>query len=259
MLIFLKYIFKKKKICYDIFGDFMGRAYEVRKASIQKTGAARGKIYSMYAREIYDVAKKGGTEPSSNATLKRLIEKAKREQVPADIIKRALDKVNSGVDETYEKVVYEVFGPSGSTLVVECLTDNVNRSISSVRAALNKCKSKMGAMGSVTFNYDHLCIVSFKGLDEEATLELLLENGIDVVDIESKEDSVIVYGNPTDSNAIKEAIASKLGDIEFDIDDIAYLPKDTIELSGEDKEVFDRLLTMLDDVEDVKNVYHNVN
>ncbi len=236
----------------------MGRAYEVRKASIQKTGAARGKIYSMYAREIYDVAKKGGTDPASNASLKRLMEKAKKEQVPADIIKRAIDKVNSGADETYEKVVYEVFGPAGSTAVVECLTDNVNRSISSVRAALNKCKSKMGSMGSVTFNYDHLCIVSVKGIDEESLLELLLENGIDVIDIESKDDCVIVYGNPMDSNAIKEAVVSKLGDMEFDVDDIAYIPKDTIELVGDDKEVFDRLLTMLDDVEDVQNVYHNV-
>ena len=236
----------------------MGRAYEVRKASIQKTGAARGKIYSMYAREIYDVAKKGGTDPASNASLKRLMEKEKKYQVPADIIKRAIDKVNSGADETYEKVVYEVFGPAGSTAVVECLTDNVNRSISSVRAALNKCKSKMGSMGSVTFNYDHLCIVSVKGIDEESLLELLLENGIDVIDIESKDDCVIVYGNPMDSNAIKEAVVSKLGDMEFDVDDIAYLPKDTIELVGDDKEVFERLLTMLDDVEDVQNVYHNV-
>lgn len=236
----------------------MGRAYEVRKASIQKTGAARGKIYSMYAREIYEVAKKGGTEPESNANLKRLIEKAKREQVPADIIKRAIDKVNSGVDETYEKVVYEVFGPAGSTLVVECLTDNVNRSISSVRAALNKCKSKMGAMGSVTFNYDHLSIVGFKGLNEEETLELLIENGVDIVDIETEDGQTIVYGTPTDGNAIKEAISSKLKDIEFEIDEISYLPKDTIEIAGEDKEVFERLLTMLDDVEDVKNVYHNV-
>ena len=87
----------------------MGRAYEVRKASIQKTGAARGKIYSMYAREIYDVAKKGGTDPASNASLKRLMEKAKKEQVPADIIKRAIDKVNSGADETYEPMCGNCF------------------------------------------------------------------------------------------------------------------------------------------------------
>lgn len=236
---------------------FMGRAYEVRKASIQKTGAARGKIYSMYAREIYDVAKKGGTEVESNSNLKRLIEKAKKEQVPADIIKRAIDKVNSGVDESYEKVVYEVFGPSGSTFVIECLTDNVNRSISSVRAALNKCKCKMGAMGSVTFNYDHLCIVGFKGLNEEETLELLIENGIDIIDIESKDDLIIIYGNPSDINAIKEIILTKQN-VDFDIDDIAYLPKETIELNDEDKELTDRLMNLLDDVEDVQHVYNNI-
>ena len=116
----------------------MGRAYEVRKASIQKTGAAKAKLYSMYAREIYQIAKNGGTEPTGNPSLKRILEKAKKEQVPADIIKRAIDKVNSGADETYETVKYELFGPAGSTLIVECLTDNVNRSVSSVRAVINK-------------------------------------------------------------------------------------------------------------------------
>ncbi|MCI8445124.1 MAG: YebC/PmpR family DNA-binding transcriptional regulator, partial [Bacilli bacterium] len=100
----------------------MGRAYEVRKASIQKTGAAKSKLYSMYAREIYQAAKTGGTEPESNASLKRLMERAKKEQVPADIIKRAIDKVNSGVDESYAKATYELFGPGGSTVIVDCLT-----------------------------------------------------------------------------------------------------------------------------------------
>ena len=86
----------------------MGRAYEVRKASIQKTGAAKGKVYSMYAKEIYLAAKQGGTELESNASLKRLVERAKKEQVPGDIIKRAIDKVNSGADESYIKNVYQL-------------------------------------------------------------------------------------------------------------------------------------------------------
>ena len=153
----------------------MGRAYEVRKASIQKTGAAKAKLYSMYAREIYQAAKTGGVEMTSNASLKRLVEKAKKEQVPADIIKRAIDKVNSGVDETYQSVTYELFGPGGSTLLVECLTDNLNRSVSSVRAAINKCHIKMGAMGSVSYQYDHLAILSFSGMSEE---EVMNELGI---------------------------------------------------------------------------------
>ena len=236
----------------------MGRAYEVRKASIQKTGAARGKIYSMYAREIYQAAKNGGVETASNASLKRLIERAKKEQVPADIIKRAIDKVNSGADESYDSVRYEVFGPAGSTIVIDCLTDNVNRSISSVRAALNKTKCKMGSMGSITYNYDNLCIISFKGLTEEQTLDALIESGIDNVDMELDGDSIVIYGDPQDNFKIKEAITKVLPNVRFDMDEITMLPKDKITLSGEDLEMFNRLLTLLDDIEDVNHVYHNV-
>lgn len=236
----------------------MGRAYEVRKASIQKTGAARGKVYSLYAKEIYQAAKNGGTEVTSNANLKRLIERAKKEQVPSDIIKRAIDKVNSGVDENYQQTTYEMFGPSGSTLVIDCLTDNLNRSISELRAVANKCHVKMGAQGSVTFNYDHLCIVGFKGLTEEETMDALIEKGADFVDMELDGDMIIVYGNPQNLYQIKDAITSKLPNVEFDIDEISYIAKEKVSLSEDDKVIFDRILTLLDDVEDVQNVYHNV-
>lgn len=236
----------------------MGRAYEVRKASIQKTGAAKAKLYSMYAREIYQAAKNGGTELEGNPSLKRLVDKAKKEQVPNDIINRAIDKVNSGADETYTEANYEIFGPSGSTAIVSCLTDNVNRSVSSVRAVINKCHVKMGAQGSVSYMYDHLCIVSFKGLSEEEALDSILENGLDVSDIETENDEVIVYGMPNDLNKIKEALLSKNPKLEFDLDEITMLPKEKVTLEGEDKETFERMLNMLDEVEDVQTVYHNV-
>ena len=204
----------------------MGRAYEVRKASIQKTGAARGKIYTMYAKEIYLAAKNGGTEVSSNASLKRLIDRAKKDHVPSDIIKRAID--------------------------------NVNRSISDIRAVVNKCHTKMGAQGSVLFNYDHVSVISFKGLDEEQTMDALIENDIDVDDIEVDEDSIVIYGKPQDLNGMKAAIISKLPNVEFDLDEITYIPKEKVELSGDDLEIFNRAITLLDDVEDVQHVYHNV-
>ena len=235
----------------------MGRAYEVRKASIQKTGAARGKIYSMYAKEIYQAAKNGGTSLEANASLKRLVERAKKEQVPSDIIKRAIDKVNSGVDETYVKNTYELFGPAGSTLIVECLTDNVNRSVSDLRAVVNKCHIKMGSIGSVSYNYDNLCIVSFKGLSIDDTINALIENDIDVKDIE-EDDGIVIYGDPQDLFKIKESITKVLPNVTFDMDEITMLAKDKVELTGEDLELFNKLLTMLDDVEDVSNVYHNV-
>ena len=236
----------------------MGRAYEVRKASIQKTGAAKAKLYSMYAREIYQAAKTGGVETESNMALKRLVERAKKEQVPADIIKRAIDKVNSGADESYTSTSYEIFGPGGSTLIVECLTDNVNRSVSNIRAVINKCHVKLGAMGSVSYMYDNLCIVGFKGLNEEQVMDAIIEDDVDVSDIEFDDDMIIVYGNPKDLYDIKAAITKVLPKVEFDIDEIAMLPKEKITLTGEDLEVFNKLITLFDDIEDVQHVYHNV-
>ncbi len=171
---------------------------------------------------------------------------------------RLIDKVNSGADESYDSVRYEVFGPAGSTIIVDCLTDNVNRSISSVRAALNKTKCKMGSMGSITYNYDNLCIISFKGLTEEQTLDALIENDIDNVDMELEDDTIVLYGEPQDNFKIKEAITKALPDVQFDMDEITMLPKDKISLAGEDLEMFNRLITLLDDIEDVQHVYHNV-
>ena len=235
----------------------MGRAYEVRKASIQKTGAVKAKLYSMYAKEIYAAAKTGGTDASSNLSLKRLIDKSKKDQVPADIIKRAIDKVNSGVDENYTKATYELFGPGGSTLLVNCLTDNMNRSVSSIRAALNKTNSKMGVSGSVAFMYDHLCILEFSGTDEEMVMETLINNDIEIIDIEIDNSMITVYGNPQDLYQMKDAL-NLLGNIVFETEEIAYLPKETVTLSGEVFDDFNKLMSMLDDIEDVQNFYHNV-
>lgn len=236
----------------------MGRFPNIAAAKA-KTGAAKGKLYGMYAKEIYQTAKNGGVTPEGNPSLKRLIEKAKKDQVPSDVIKRAIDKVNSGAGEDYETLTYEIFGPNGSTLMVKCLTDNVNRSVSDLRAVINKCHVKMGAMGSVSYMYDNLCVVGFEGLNEEQVMDALIENDVDFVDLEVSDNQIIIYGNPQDLFKIKTAITSIKEDTEFTIDEISLLPKDRITLTGEDLEEFNRLITMLDEVDDVQNVYHNVN
>ncbi len=235
----------------------MGRFPNIAAAKA-KTGAARGKLYGMYAKEIYQAAKNGGVTPEGNPSLKRLIEKAKRDQVPSDVIKRAIDKVNSGVGEDYEELIYEIFGPAGSTLMVKCLTDNVNRSVSDLRAVINKCHVKMGAMGSVAYMYDNLCIVGFKDLDEEQVMETLIAENVDFVDIEKDNDEIIIYGQPQDLFKIKSAITNLKSDVEFTLDEISLLPKERIKLNGEDADEFNKLLNMLDEVDDVQTVYHNV-
>lgn len=236
----------------------MGRAYEVRKASIQKTGAAKGKLYSMYAKEIYQAAKNGGTSLEANASLKRLVEKAKKEQVPSDIIKRAIDKVNSGADESYESTRYEIFGPAGSTVLADCLTDNVNRTVSDIRAVINKTHTKLGAMNSVSYMYDNICVVGFKGLNEEEAMDALIEADLDVLDIEMNDDEVLITGEPNDLFAIKEAISQKLPNVSFDVDELTTVAQAKISLSGEDLETFNKLIIMLESVDDVQNIYHNV-
>lgn len=235
----------------------MGRFPNIAAAK-QKTGAARGKLYGMYAKEIYQVAKTGGTSPEGNLKLKRLIEKAKKEQVPSDVIKRAIDKVNSGSGENYETVTYEVFGPAGSTLIVECLTDNVNRSISDLRAVINKCHVKLGAQGSVSYMYDNLSVVAFNGLNEEEVMDALITNEVDIEDIESNDNHIIVYGAPQDLFKIKSAISELNPNIEFELDEISMLPKERITLTNDVLKDFQRLYSMIDELDDVQSIYHNV-
>lgn len=234
----------------------MGRFPNIAAAKAA-TGAAKGKLYGMYAREIYQVAKSGGATPEGNPSLKRLIEKAKKEQVPADVIKRALDKVNSGVDESYDSLRYEGFGPASSTLLVDCLTDNVNRAVSDVRAAFSKTHCKLGASGSVSYMYDNLCVIRFKGLTEDETIEALLNGDVDA-EVEVDNDTITLYGSPQDLFKIKTAIQNYKKDITFDLDELTTLPKEKVTLTKEDLEIFKKLLKLLDDVEDVQNVYHNV-
>ena len=216
----------------------MGRAHEVRKVAMAKTAAKKAKLYSRYGKEIYLAAKAGGPEPDGNLALRRLIEKAKKEQVPADVIKRAIDKVKSGVTENYEEKVFEGYANGGATLIVKCLTDNINRTISSVRPAFTKSKAKLGNEGSVSYLYDVISVVAFKGLDEETVLDALVMAEVDAQDIVSEEDGTIkIIGEPTDLYKIKEAIEGIKSDIEFEIDEIQTLPQDTVELEGEDMEL----------------------
>lgn len=236
----------------------MGRAYEVRKASIQKTGAAKAKLYSTFAKEIYLAAKKGVPEIESNISLKRLVEKAKKEQVPVDIINRAIDKAKGAGQDDYEKVVYEGFGPGSSTLIIECLTDNVNRTVGMVRAAFNKVHKSLGVTNSVSYNYDYLGVLSFKYADEEAVFNAILEGGIEPIDFDSESGEITISVKPTDYNPLKDIIEKLIPDVDYLFDEVGMFAKEKVTLEGEDLELFNRLINLLEDIEDVSNIYHNV-
>lgn len=235
----------------------MGRAYEVRKASIQKTGAAKAKLYSTFAKEIY-LAAKGNPELDTNIGLKRVVEKAKRQQVPSDIINRAIDKAKGAGGDDYQELSYEGFGPGASTLIVKCLTDNVNRTVSYVREAFNKCHKSLGVTNSVSYNYDYLALIGVKSDAEEEIMMALLDAGIEIIEIENEDGEIIVTSKPSDASRVKDELEKLIPNIEYTLDEIGWYAKEEVTLEGEDLEVFNRLLGLLDNIDDVTEVYHNV-
>ncbi len=236
----------------------MGRAYEVRKAAMAKTAAAKTKIYSRFGKEIYLAAKNGIPDPEMNQTLKRIIEKAKTQQVPTDVINRAIEKAKGNEQTNYEAVRYEGFGPEAATIIVDCLTDNVNRTVSEVRNCFTKTGGKLGVLGSVSFAYDELGVLSFEGFEEDKVMELLLDNEVDLVDVESEEEHLTVYVAPSDLYKAKDLIDT-LGVSDYQVLEIEMLPQEYINFTTtESTTSFEKLLTMLNEVEDVTTIYHNV-
>ena len=216
----------------------MGRAHEVRAKAMAATAAKKSKLYSIYAKEIYQAAK-GNPDPTSNDVLRRVIEKAKKEQVPADVINRNIEKVKKGVSENYETVEYEAFAQGGSSLIIKCLTDNSNRTISFVKTVFNKCGAKMASQGSVSFMYEHLGVIGIKDHSEEEVMDALINADVDVNDIENENDMIVVYTEVQDLNNAKKALETAFPGITFELDEISYFSKDSVTLSGEDKEKFE--------------------
>ncbi len=235
----------------------MGRAYQNRKESMAKTAATKTKIYSKYGKEIYVVAKNGGPDPDANLALRRLIDKAKKDQVPTHVIDRAIDKAQGAGGEDYVPARYEGFGPGGCMVIVDCLTDNANRTIHEVRNCFTKCDAKLGAPGAVSHSFDHLSVFMFKHDDEEAVLEALMMADVDVTDIENEEGTITVFTPPTEFYKAKTALTEMDDSLCFEAEEITFVPQTSTPIEGDDLAVFDKFMAMLEDCDDVQQVYHN--
>jgi len=235
----------------------MGRAFEVRKSSMAKTAAAKTKVYSKYGREVYVAAKSGGTDPSTNLTLKRLMEKAKKDQVPGHIIDKAIEKASGVGGEDYSTTRYEGFGPGGCMVIVDCLTDNNTRTFNDVRLCFTKCDAKLGGPGAVAHMFDHLAVFVFAGDDDEPVLEALMEADVDVTDVENENGKITVFAPSSEFFKVKTALADAMPGIELEVEDISWVPQTTTTLSGDDVAAFEKFLDMLEDCDDVQQVYHN--
>ncbi|MFT8320149.1 MAG: YebC/PmpR family DNA-binding transcriptional regulator [Bacillus sp. (in: firmicutes)] len=235
----------------------MGRKWNNIKEKKASKDANTSRIYAKFGREIYVAAKQGEPDPESNQALKVVLERAKTYNVPRAIIDRAIEKAKGGSEETYDELRYEGFGPSGSMVIVDALTNNVNRTASDVRAAFGKNGGNMGVSGSVSYMFDATAVIGVEGKTEEEVLELLMEADVDVRDILEEEDNIIVYAEPDQFHAVQEAF-KQAGVTEFTVAELTMLAQNDVTLDGDAQEQFEKMIDVLEDLEDVRQVYHNV-
>lgn len=235
----------------------MGRKWNNIKEKKASKDANTSRIYAKFGREIYVAAKQGEPDPESNQALKVVLERAKTYSVPKNIIERAIEKAKGGAEENYDELRYEGFGPNGSMIIVDALTNNVNRTAPEVRAAFGKNGGNMGVSGSVAYMFDATAVIGVEGKTADEALEILMEADVDVRDILEEDDSVIVYAEPDQFHAVQEAFKNA-GVEEFTVAELTILAQSEVTLPDDAKEQFEKLIDALEDLEDVQQVYHNV-
>lgn len=219
--------------------------------------AARGKVFQKIAKEIYVAAKGTNGNPDDNPGLRAVLEKARSNNMPKDNIQKAIDKAVGGAGgEEYESVRYEGYGPSGVALMIDCLTDNRNRTAMLVRSTLTKRGGNLGTDGSVSYLFERKgVIVTDKSVDEDEAMMVALDNG--ALDFVVNDDNYEIYTPVEDFIKVKEAL-EELGVKEFITSEVTFVASNLIELDEEQTEKVQNLIVTLEDIDDVQNVYSNL-
>ena len=219
--------------------------------------AARSKVFQKLAKELYVAAKSGDPDPANNASLRMVVEKAKAENMPKANIESAIAKAASkGASENYEAIRYEGYGPSGIALMIDCLTDNKNRTAGFVRSTLTKKNGNLGTDGSVSYMFKRKGLIVLENVyDEDKIMEDVLN--LDVLDFSSDDDSYIIYTDPTKFIEVKDEL-TKMGYDKFLVSEVTFVPNNYIALDEEATEKVCNLIDALNDLDDVQAVYHNL-
>ena len=225
----------------------------------EKNDAKKGKIFTMIGREIVVAVKEGGADPSSNSELRDVIAKAKANNVPNDTIERGIKKAAGDSDaNNYETNIYEGYGPGGVAIIVKTLTDNKNRTAANVRSAFNKGKGSMGAQGSVSFMFDEKgrIIIDKEDFEMDADDLMMLALDAGAEDFSDEEDCFEIITSPEDFSAVRETLEKE--GIEMAEADITQIPQNYVEVTDEENvKCLQRILDLLEDDDDVQDVYHN--
>jgi YebC/PmpR family DNA-binding regulatory protein len=222
----------------------------------ERTDAKRGKIFTKIGREIAVAVKEGGDNPNANSRLKDVVAKAKANNMPNDTITRSIKKAAGELGNiNYENIIYEGYGPGGVAVIVEALTDNRNRTASEVRHSFDKNGGSLGATGCVAWMFERKGVIAIEkaGVDEDEVMLLAIDAGAS--DVQSDDEMLEVITDTASSSAVREAL-EKAG-LNFVEADVEMVPSNTVDVTEETQEKVQNLLDMLEDDDDVQNVYHN--
>lgn len=221
-----------------------------------KNDALKAKVTTKISREITVAVKMGGADPTGNMRLKLALQKARENNIPKDNIQRAIDKgLGAGDANNYEDIVYEGYGPGGAAIIVEVMTDNRNRAAADVRHAFSKRGGNLGETGSVNWMFKRkgVFVIAQEGHDEEELTLLALDAGAEDFKVEG--DSFVIYTSPEDYDAVEAALEEQ--QIATEMSQITMVPDTNMELAGDDAANMQKILDMLEDLDDVQDVYHN--
>ncbi|AIQ23850.1 YebC/PmpR family DNA-binding transcriptional regulator [Paenibacillus sp. VTT E-133280] len=235
----------------------MGRKWNNIKEKKASKDANTSRVYAKFGVEIYVAAKKGEPDPEANRALKVVLERAKTYNVPKAIIDRAMDKAKGSGDENYEELRYEGFGPNGSMIIVDALTNNVNRTAPLIRSTFSKNGGNMGVSGSVAYMFDSTAVIGVEGKTADEVIEMMFDAELDVRDVLEEDEAVIVYAEPDQFHAVQEVFRNA-GITEFTVAELNMLPQNYVTLPEDAQAQFEKLIDALEDLEDVQQVYHNV-
>ncbi len=218
---------------------------------------ARGKIFQKIAKEIYIAARGTNGDPNSNASLRAVLEKARANNMPKENIEKAIKKAVGGEgDENYESVRYEGYAPGGVAIMIDCLTDNKNRTAMLVRSTLTKKGGNLGTDGSVSYLFERKGVITIpKSLDEDTVMMTALDNG--AIDVITEDEDYLIYTKSDDLLKVKDAL-SGVGVQEFTTCEVSFVPNNEIELDEETGNKVMELVEQLEDLDDVQDVYHNM-
>lgn len=225
-----------------------------------KKGAAdqaRSKVFQKLAKEILVAAKSGDPNPDNNPSLRMVVEKARSQNMPKDNIQKAIDKAKgTGSTDNYEAIRYEGYGPGGIAFIVDCLTDNKNRTASNVRAAFTKRGGNLGTSGSVSYMFKRRGLIVIPSTyDEDEIMMTSLDNG--ALDFVKEDDVFTIISEPEDFINLKEALINN-GVEDFITSEVTFIADNLIELDEDTKEKVEKLIDTLEDDDDVQNIYHNM-